>query len=328
MVNAKDCFKHLPQRHNQTGQLRKVGFELEFAGLNIDQTSEILKNELGGELQIESIAESILQVPELGEFKIELDWQFLKEKAAEEDVDDPSQWIELLSQSAAIIVPVEVVCPPIALSDLERLNPMIDALREAGATGTEESMLAAYGVHINCEVPRLDASTLFCYLRSFSLLQWWLIDNQTINFTRKLSPYIDLYPEAYLKQLFGCQQPDLEHIFADYLEHNASRNRALDLLPLLAEIDDERVHQAVGDDLIQARPAFHFRLPDCHIEKPEWSLTSAWHSWWLVEQLAAQEDALNDLSERFLNMGRPVIGVSRSDWIKVIDLWLSDHGLV
>jgi hypothetical protein len=328
LVHLNDNFRPPPQLHNQAGELRKVGFELEFTGLDIEQTGEILQTQLGGELQARSIAEAVLQVPGLGDFKIELDWKFLKEKAAAEDGNVPSQWLELLSQSAAIIVPLEIVCPPIALTELDRLTPVIEALREAGATGTKDSMLAAYGVHINCEAPRLDAATLSAYLRAFALLQWWLTDSQTIDFTRKLSPYIDLYPEAYLRQLFSHPKADLEQIFTAYLEHNASRNRALDMLPLLAEIDEKRVRQAVGDDLVQARPAFHFRLPDCHIEKAQWSLATAWQSWWLVEQLAEQKDALIELSERFLRMDRPLLGVSRTDWTKEMNSWLSDHGLV
>lgn len=327
MSHEKEVFKLPPRLHNQSGQPRKVGFELEFTGVDIEQAGNSLKAELGGELQIKSIAESELRVPELGKFKIELDWKFLKEKASEEDVDDPSQWIELLSQSAAIIVPVEIVCPPIPVDKLDSLSPTIEALRKAGAAGTDNSVLAAYGVHVNCEAPSLDAGTIFAYLRAFSLLQWWLVDNQEISFTRKLSPYIDLYPEQYVKGLFNTQNPDLDQLITDYLEHNASRNRALDMLPLLTEIDQEKVRQAVGDDLIQARPAFHFRLPDCHIEKPDWSLANAWHSWWLVEQLASRDETLNELGERFLQMDRPLLGVSRNDWTEVIDSWLNDHGL-
>jgi len=327
VTNTDNSFDLPPQLYNQSGKTRQVGFELEFTGLEVEQTGALLKDVLGGDLQLESIAEMRLRVPELGDFKIELDWQFLKRRAAAEGVK-PSQWIELLSQSAAIIVPVEIVCPPIALTEMDRLNRLVAALREAGATGTEDSMLAAYGVHINCEIPDLDAATLLSYLRAFSLLQWWLVDNPAVNFSRKLSPYVDLYPEAYVKLLFSSQQPDLEQVFDDYLAYNASRNRALDLLPLLAEIDADRVRQAVGDDLIQARPAFHFRLPDCHIEKPEWSLATAWKSWWLVEQLAAQDAALTELGGQFLGMERPLIGVSRSEWTKVMDLWLNDHTLV
>lgn len=169
-------------------------------------------------------------------------------------------------------MPVEVVCPPIPVTHLSALEPMVGALRKAGAVGTEESLLAAYGVHINTEVPRLDASTLHSYLRAFAVLHWWLVDVHEVDPTRKVSPYVDLYPEAYLKQVLSQSDSTMDRIFAEYLEHNASRNRALDLLPLLAEVDEKRVRGAVDDPKIKARPAFHYRLPNCNIERAGWSL--------------------------------------------------------
>ena len=39
--------------------------------------------------------------------------------------------------------------------------------------GTEELLIAAYGVHVNTEIPRLDTEALFSYLRAFAVLQWW-----------------------------------------------------------------------------------------------------------------------------------------------------------
>ena len=323
MKNAPRSFT-LPTAHcNSDGQLRRVGFELEFTGLTISETGQILQKVLGGALREISLAKSVLQVDSLGEFSVELDWSYIKAEAAEEG-KNPSQWLELLSQSAALLVPVEIVCPPLSLDKLGVLTPMTSALREAGATGTESSVIAAFGVHINAEIPRIDATHLYSYLRAFALLQWWLVDRYDINLTRKLSPYIDLYPEAYLEQLFASKDPSLDSLFDNYLEHNASRNRALDMLPLLAEIDAERVHNAVGDDRIQARPAFHYRLPDCHIEKPEWSLVSAWDSWLIVERLAAHKESLEQLTDQFLTMSRPLLGVSRSDWTDVIDQWHRD----
>jgi len=311
--------------YNADGQYRRVGFELEFSGLTIAEAGRALQKALGGRLSEKSLAESVLRVDSLGEFSIELDWSYIKAKAAEEEQNNPSHWLELLSQSAALLVPIEIVCPPLPLNKLDALTPMIAALREAGATGTEDSIVAAFGIHINAEIPRLDAAHLHAYLQAFALLQWWLVDNQEINLTRKLSPYIDLYPETYLEQLFSRKDPTLETLMADYLEHNASRNRALDMLPLLAEIDTDRVNRAVGDDRIQARPAFHYRLPDCHIEKPDWSLTSAWDSWLVVEQLAGQQETLEQLVDQFLALARPLFGVSRSDWTEVISQWHRDH---
>ncbi|MFA5700219.1 MAG: amidoligase family protein [Desulfuromonas sp.] len=325
MKNTPVTFKFPPERYKSDGQLRRVGFELEFTGLTISAAGQVLRETLGGILRKMSLAEHVLQVDPLGDFKIELDWSYIKTKAAEEGQNNPSQWLEILSQSAALLVPVEIVCPPLPLDKLDALTPVAAALRKAGAKGTEDSILAAFGVHINAEIPQIEAAKLHSYLRAFALLQWWLVDSNNINLTRKISPYIDLYPEAYLEQLFSRKDPTLETLMDDYLEHNASRNRALDMLPLLAVINAERVQAAVGDDRIQARPAFHYRLPDCHIEKPEWSLVSVWNSWLVVEHLAIQTETLEQLSDKFLSMSRPLLGVNRNDWIEVMELWHHDH---
>jgi hypothetical protein len=227
-----------------------------------------------------------------------------------------------------MLVPVEIVCPPIPVPDLAALDPMVDALREAGAVGTEESLLAAYGVHINTEIPRLDAATLSAYLKAFAVLQWWLVDAHAVDVTRKASPYIDLYPQAYLKQVLSRTGPTMADIFADYLEHNASRNRALDLLPLLAEIDEKRVRSAVHDPRIKARPAFHYRMPNCHIERADWSLAGPWNTWCVVERLVDRKHDLDALAAAFLAAERPIMGVSRSNWVGFMDQWLNDHELV
>ncbi|WP_036300121.1 amidoligase family protein [Methylomarinum vadi] len=310
------------------GTPRKVGYELEFSGLDLEQAGKVLRDALGGNLRQLSAAESELTVDELGVFHIELDWNFLKRKAEEnEQKEENGEWIDLLAEAANSLVPMEIVCPPIAINDLQALTPMVVGLRQAGAVGTEESLLAAYGVHINTELPSLDAETLRAYLRAFSLLQWWLVDAHDVDVARKMSPYIDLYPEAYLKKLFTEPQPTLAQIFADYLEHNASRNRALDMLPLFAHIDQEALRRVVDDPKIQARPTFHYRLPNCHIEQEDWSLADSWNTWWIVEQLAQRRDDLENLCNNYLQASRPLIGVNRQEWVEFIDQWLKKHVL-
>jgi hypothetical protein len=315
-----------PRLANAQGETRRVGFELEFSGISLDQTVAAVSSALGGEVISATRAESQLKVADLGSFNIELDWAYLKRKAGEVNGED-GEWLEHLSNAAALLVPVEVVCPPIPITQLERLNPLIQALREAGAQGTEESLIAAYGVHINAEIPGLDAATLFDYIRAFALLQWWLVDLHEVDIARRISPYIDLYPDSYLARLLARAQASMEEIFEDYLDFNDTRNRALDLLPILAQADEARVRARVDDPKIKARPAFHYRLPNCHIERPDWSLATPWRLWCVVEQLAARRDALDELAAAFRAADRPIIGVSRSDWIDYIDQWLKDHEL-
>jgi len=328
-MNKQGDFKIPSVTVKGDGTERLVGFELEFSGLSLAQTVEIVQSSLDGNLGNKTAAEQIIHVKSLGDFNIEIDWDFLKRTAEEnENHGEDSQWLEQLSKAASMLVPVEVVSPPISITHLDALDQMVSALREAGAMGTEESLIAAYGVHINADIPKLDAETLFAYLRSFALLQWWLVEAHQVNTARKISPYIDLYPENYVKLLLSQSPPDMDNIFSDYLKFNASRNRALDLLPLLAEIDENRVFDKVDDPKIKARPAFHYRLPNCSIEHKNWSLAHSWNTWWIIDELASRPDYLKELSAAFLDTEQPIIGVIRKTWVNYLDQWLKDHKLV
>jgi hypothetical protein len=84
----------------------------------------------------------------------------------------------------------------------------------------------------------------------------------------------------------------------------------------------------VDDPKIKARPTFHYRLPNCHIEDPDWSLAGEWNTWCVVERLAGRGDDLDALAAEFLAADRPLLGVSRGDWVARVDRWLQDHALV
>lgn len=328
MKQFEGSFRMPPQVGTGDGRPRRVGFELEFSGIFLDDAVAALEKSMGGHVASRTAAEVRFQSERLGMFHVELDWSFLKIKAAQGgDAGGGGEWLELLSHAAALFVPVEVVCPPVPLADMTMLEPLLDVLREAGAVGTEESLLAAYGLHINVEMPRLDAPTLYAYLKAFSLLQWWLVEAHDVDIARRVSPYVDLYPEAYMRLLCADPEPTMDRIFEDYLEHNPSRNRALDMLPLLAHIDEERVRRTVSDMKVRARPALHYRLPDCLIDRPEWSLSDAWNIWCVVERLAGSADDLRALSDAFLAAERPILGVSRGDWVEFVDRWLADRAL-
>lgn len=327
-MNQHVHFKAPPVTVKGDGTPRMVGFELEFSGLTLDQAVDALRSSLGGKLKNGTAAEQVVHVESMGDFHVELDWAYLKRKAVEKDQDQENgEWIEQASKAASLLVPVEVVCPPIPIAHLNALNPMVSALRKAGAVGTEESLFAAYGVHINTEIPYLDAATMFSYLRAYSVLQWWLVEAHEVNTTRKISPYIDLYPEEYVKRLLSRSNPGIDMVCADYLAYNASRNRGLDMLPLLAEIDDECVRSVVDDAKVKARPAFHYRLPNCNIERADWSLAQSWNKWCIIEQLSCRPDDLDELGAAFLDADRPVLGINRKKWVAFIDQWLKNRGL-
>jgi hypothetical protein len=326
-MGAERAFRYPTRRHNAAGELRRVGFEIEFSGLSLQAAVGAAGTALDAACVEETAASCTLEAPGLGTFTVELDWDFLKRQA--EAVDDglAADAVQLLSQAAERVVPIEIVCPPLPLDQLDCLPRLTDALRRAGAVGTGESMLAAYGVHINSEAPALDAQTLWHYLRSFALLQWWLVDAHAVDLTRRVSPYVGLYPDAYLKVLFARPPASSSQLMGDYLAHNATRNRALDMLPLFSVIDAATVQDAVPDPRIKARPAFHYRLPNCHIDDPQWSPALSWEGWWVVEELAAREADLDELAAEYGRRQRPLLGVDRAAWTDLLTRWLRDRAL-
>ena len=321
-------FRQPSARCDESGSLRTVGFEIEFAGVSLADTITAVEGAYNATRHNQTAAACDLDIDGLGRFGIELDWEFLKRQAEEAGDTPADEWVGLLSQAAELVVPVEIVCPPIAVDRLHSLRPLTDALREAGAVGTASSVIAAYGVHINPRSPALDSATVWNYLRAFGLLQWWLVQSHEVDLTRRASTYVDLYPEAYLRRLFStAQAPPPDQLIADYLQHNPSRNRALDMLPLLSELDERAVQDSVPDRRIKSRPTFHYRLPNCHIDRAGWSLADSWNVWWSVDELAQRPEELSELAARYLDQHRVVLGVKRNSWVEYMDRWLRDRGL-
>lgn len=317
-------YKHPPLILDASGSPRLVGFELEFTGISLRRTTDVVLDVLGGEITEGTKAQKTISAPGFGEFKIELDWEFLKREAAE---SEGAPHVALLRDAASLIVPIEIVCPPLEIEELPRLDPLLTRLREAGARGTDDSPVAAYGLHINTSLPAVDPITIDSYLKAFCLLQWWLVRAHDVNFSRRLTPFINLYPDAYLKTVIEGPSPVLEQIIDTYLEHNATRNRGLDMLPLFMHLDAGRVSAAIDDPRIKSRPAFHYRLPDCLIGSPGWNLHRPWNLWCVIEELANRPTELQDLSRDFMEAWRPLIGVDQSHWIERIETWARNAGL-
>ena len=310
----------LPTKLTTDGKPRKVGIEIEFAGLNLEEAVSIVTSTIGGVPGDKTAAEQKVDVEALGEFGVEVDWNFLKRLSENEDI--PEGLTQALSDSATAVVPVEIVCPPVEPQQLQELEELVRELRKAGAKGTEESLFYAFGLHINVELPDCDAVTLDRYLKAYVLLQDWLLAKNATDVSRRITPYIDLYPEEYLLRVLKRKQPGISEIIDDYLEYNATRNRALDMLPLLSHIDEDRVKDKIDDERIKPRPTFHYRQPDCRIDDPDWSLAQPWGVWLTVERLADDSKLLDKLVKSALEekSGQPQL--LQDTWIKEVDQWL------
>ncbi|MCR2745532.1 amidoligase family protein [Limnobacter parvus] len=303
---------------NEKGEPRTVGFELEFAGLDLKTASNALANALSGEIELDTQAECKVRHPQFGHFKIELDWSFAKNMARrrlQEQGASEDMVMSLMTDLARQIVPLEIVCPPIPVSDLQVLDIMVESLQKAGALGTSDSLIYAFGVHINAELPAFDSETLVAYIQAYCLAQNWLIKAHEVDPVRRLTPYIDSYPKRYVQAVMAYTEAvSVSQIIDDYLEHNPTRNRGMDLLPLFKYIDDARVSAAVTDERVNARPTFHYRLPNCEIENPDWELSHCWNIWCVVEHLAADPVLLTSMCKQWTVYNDNLINLKEEPW--------------
>lgn len=150
------------------GTPRRVGIEIELQGIDANDLAELTAETLGGTVDRVSSVEFNIDVPDLGEFRVEVDFKLLKDLAREgegrgDDDDDGLMnfAVELLGGASAVLVPCEIVTPPIPMQSMaEPMDALVERLRAAGAKGTRHSVLYAFGVHLNVEPPDLEAGAV------------------------------------------------------------------------------------------------------------------------------------------------------------------------
>lgn len=197
-------------------------------------------------------------------------------------------------------------------------------LLKAGAKDTKENLYNAFWLHINPETASLEADYIVRHIQSFLLLSPWLKKQHGIDITRKVTSFIDPFPKAYLELVLNDNYaPDTEQLILDYHEHNPTRNRALDMLPLFAHINESLVRELYGkEEKINKRPTFHYRLPNSEIANKEWSFNTEWKRWLNVENLAHDDKNRRQLIDRWQTHYERWFSFE-SEWIKEIEMVLS-----
>lgn len=317
-------FRLPPRPRARGGALRRVGVELEMTGLALDELAARVRDHTGGTVREPGRYEREVTGDPLGEWRVELDVTFLKERGREPAGGALEEAAEaLLHLAARRIAPMEVVSPPIPLDRLAGVDRLVARLREAGARGTTEALVYAFGLQLNPELPDLEAATVTAYLRAFLCLYDWLLRESRVDLARRLTPFVDPFPRDYVRRVVDPgYQPEVPALMDDYLADNPTRNRALDLLPLFAELDPERLRRHLDDPKVKARPTLHYRLPNCEIDRPGWGVAVAWRHWLQVEHLAADPRRLEELARRYAEwLDRPLGGVLE-DWAEEVTAWL------
>ncbi|HST93456.1 MAG TPA: amidoligase family protein, partial [Microvirga sp.] len=204
---------------------------------------------------------------------------------------------------------------PTPVDRLQDLNRILRILRQLGAKGTQDAPFYAFGLHFNPEIPRQDAETLASFMKSFVLLNPWLRREVAPDATRDLLGFADPFPAEYVRMVAAPDYwPDIARFIDDYLAANPTRNRDLDLLPLLHHLDTPRVRAVLPNEKINGRPTFHYRLPDARVSDPGWSIAPEWNRWVAVERLAADRERLDAVGTAYLSFG----GEDKS-WANVVE---------
>lgn len=327
----------LPRRlHMADGSVRRLGVELEFAGVEVEDIVRIIVDLYGGTAEPISRFEYKVAGTELGTFAVEIDLTLLKERSylkfldfmgVELDPDSLRQAEDALAKMAATLVPHEIGGPPMPMTEVYRLEELRARLQSAHALGTRASLRYAFGLQFNPEIPSQDAATVLNYLRAFLLLVDWLEQRTHVALARRLSPFVNDFHQSYIRHVLDPDYaPRIEQLIDDYIQANPTRNRPLDMLPLFAHIDAARVRHDLHDAKIKIhpRPTFHYRLPNCLIDDPHWTLAREWEGWVAVDDLAQEPQKIEAMSIDYLKRrGTLVVGYDE-DWAdRTANVWLN-----
>jgi hypothetical protein len=314
----RSAFMLPPRLHNAGGNIRRAGFEFEFAGPSLEQSAGIVQQVFGGRHVIDSPHAQRVEGTRYGKFSVETDSAFLKDRAYLKPLRAMGIDTEKMNTDAidgalfkliSAWVPYEIASPPIPVTELQPLDELRRLLLESGAEGTRVSVFYAFGLHINPELPDEEPRTMLRYLQAFLLLEPWLKQRVDVNVSRRIAPFINPFPPAFARLVLAPgygdgddREPLKNRLIDDYLAHNSTRNRPLDMLPALSLLDEGRVMRQVEEpSLVKPRPALHYRLPNCLIDEPDWSLAKEWNTWVAVERLAQHPHTIREMAEDYLN---------------------------
>ncbi len=309
-------FAPLDVPETRDGALRKVGVELEFGGLGEADVAKAVQGRFGGKIVLDGLVWCV--ETDEGVFEIYLDTALGKDAS----VGSLTAKARDLGRS---VVPLELVAPPLAPDKLGLLQAVATDLRRLGAEGTEAGLLRGYGMHLNIAARSMQARDIIPVLRAYTFLEDWLRGAETIDLSRRMLPFVDPYPRGFVTHMAQDPPATMEGLATLYLRHNPTRNRGLDLLPILATWNEAMLRRMLGNEKIGARPAFHYRLPDCRIDEQDWTIALEWNRWRLLEKVAAAPDVLDALAAGWVRYFEQWTTV-RGDWRAWSGALLAEHG--
>ncbi len=316
---------------NADGDVRRLGIEVELAGLNVPDLAALVAGALDGAVSKDA-SDTVAEIDTpLGTFRVEVDSAILKDRSyleplkalGLEDARLVSQIEGSVLSVASELVPVEVVTPPIPWNLMHQVDELWADVRRHGGQGTRAAYRFAFGLHLNPEFPgAITSESVLAHLQAFFLLEDWLARAEEVDWARKVTPFIDSFDESYRRKCLAPDYaPDLDELIADYLEASPTRNRILDMLPLFVHVKPNCLDgvEVKGANLVNARPTFHYRLPNSDLDRHTWSPASAWANWVEVERLAANTPRRRAMAEAYCQLRDLPWRLQRREWLGAID---------
>ena len=305
----QDRFLPLPN----DGADRRVGVEVEFAGLDVDQAARVIAARCGGRLEAQDARTILLQGSDLGDIRVEL------------DIALKQQWAETLAaQVLGDLIPVEVITEPLAQTALPRVGALLQALVAEGALGTKARLAYGFGIHFNIELPSEDTAALVATARAFALCEDWLRAADPLDPARRVLPFVAPFPAPLRAALARARDWAPEDLARAMVAHAPSRNFGLDLLPALEHLCPDALSGIPEGHLKGGRPAFHYRLPEARLEWEDWSLAYEWNRWVVIETVAADAALLAALARDWMDHGAQA---SAQDWAARVEAQLVAAGV-
>ena len=277
---------------------RRVGVEIEFALVDAPAAAAAVAGAIGGEVRHHGPHMAVLEGSAIGTVRFELDTRFAKPAMDPDLIDRALEELDLRAAAAealSALAPVELVTEPLDPAGLATLDTAIAALRAAGAVGTRHSPVNAFGVHLNIALVPCEPTGAIRIAAAYAFVEPWLRRQLEVDLARRATPFVDPYPPGYMRMLARAfadgNGPDLGRFISLYADWNPTRNRGLDMWPLLGHLDRDAAEAALGGPVKSPRPAFHYRLPDSDIENPHWTPRGDLARWERIEALAENPEA-------------------------------------
>ncbi len=309
-----DGFLPLPDHGAAPSADRRVGVEVEFAGLGVAEAAEVIANTCGGRLDgpgTDEPREIHVRGSTLGDIRVELDIALKR------------QWAEdLAATMLGDLIPVEIITEPLSRADLPRMENLLQALVASGALGTKEKLAYGFGVHFNIELPDDDGAALIATARAYALCEDWMRRADPLDPARRVLPFVAPFPQALVAELARAEGWSAADLARAMVAHAPSRNFGLDLLPALQHLCPEALSGVPEDHLKGGRPAFHYRLPEARMGAPDWSLAYEWNRWVLIEHVATDSDLLEALAGEWPVHQGPLPGPG-ADWAARVEALLA-----